>query len=110
PSADATEMVLGRSTMAAFDALPEGARGHSGEIRRVVERLEARAERLRAEGNTGDSLNHTVAALEKLRLVMLKVQAGLASVEDLTGVLEEAKEIGAAVDRRIGAGEEVGDM
>ena len=110
PSADATEMVLGRSTMAAFDALPEEARGQAGEIRSVVDRLEARAERLRAQGDTGDSLNHTVAALEKLRLVMLKVQAGLASVEDLTGVLQEAKEIGAAVDRRIEAGEEVADM
>ncbi len=110
PSADATEMVLGRSTMAAFDALPKEARGQAGEIRSVVDRLEARAERLRAQGDTGDSLNHTVAALEKLRLVMLKVQAGLASVEDLTGVLEEAKEIGAAVDRRIEAGEEVADM
>ncbi len=109
PSADATELVLGRSTMAAFDALPEGARGQAGEVRRVVDRLEARAERLRAEGNTGDPLNNTVAALEKLRLVMLKVQAGLASVEDLTGVLEEAKEIGVAVDRRIEAGEGVGD-
>jgi hypothetical protein len=107
PSADATEMVLGRSTMAVFDALPEGARGYAEEIPDVVDRLEARAERLRAEGNTGDPLNNTVAALEKLRLVMLKVQAGLASVEDLTGVLEEAKEIGVAVDRRIEAGEEV---
>jgi serine/threonine-protein kinase len=109
PSADATEMVLGRSTMAVFDALPQGARGHVGEIPDVVDRLEARAERLRAEGNTGDSLNNTVAALENLRLVMLKVQAGLASVEDLTGVLEEAKEIGAAVDRRIEVGEDVAD-
>jgi hypothetical protein len=110
PSADATEMVLGRSTMAAFDALPDGARRYAGEIPDLVDRLEARAERLRAEGSTGDSLNHTVAALENLRLVMLKVQAGLASVEDLTGVLEDAKEIGEAVDRRIEAGEEVADM
>jgi serine/threonine-protein kinase len=107
PSVDATEMVLGRSTMAVFDALPDAARRGARDVPDVVDGLEARAERLRARGDTGEDLNHTVAALENLRLVMLKVQAGLASAQDLTGVLEEAKAIGEVVDRRLDAAEEL---
>jgi len=107
PSADATELVLGRSTLAVFEALPAAARQGARDLPDVVDRLEARAERLRAQGDTGDDLNHTVAALENLRLVMLKVQAGLASAQDLTGVLDDAKAIGEAVDRRLDAALEV---
>lgn len=107
PSADATEFVLGRSTLAAYEALPEalgrGARG----VPALVQRLEARAERLRAAGDTGERLNDTVAALENVRLALLKLSAGVGSMEDLTLVLERAKAIGEAVDRRLEAGNEV---
>jgi serine/threonine-protein kinase len=107
PSIDATEFVLGRSTLAVYEALPGEARRHAREVPDVVGRLEARAERLRAEGETGDPLNQTMAALENLRLAMLKLQAGLGSVEDLTLYLERAKAIGEAVDRRLVAEREV---
>jgi len=107
PSADATEFVLGRSTLAAYEALPEalgrGARG----VPALVQRLEARAERLRAAGDTGERLNNTVAALENVRLALLKLSAGVGSMEDLTLVLERARAIGEAVDRRLEAGNEV---
>ena len=73
----------------------------------LVARLEARAERLRAEGDTGERLNETVAALENVRLALLKLSAGVGSMGDLTRYLERAKAIGEAVDRRLVAEHEV---
>ncbi len=110
PSADATEFVLGRSTLAAYEALSDEVRREAREVPDVVERLEDRAERLRARGETGEPLNETMAALENLRLAMLKLQAGMASVNDLTFQLERAKAIGEAVDRRLAALREVEEI
>ena len=75
--------------------------------RRALPRAGRRAERLRARGKTGDPLNQTMAALENLRLAMLKLQAGIGSVDDLTRYLERARAIGEAVDRRLVAEREV---
>jgi hypothetical protein len=107
PSADATEFVLGRSTLAAYAALPAALGSGARAVPALVQRLEARAERLRAAGDTGERLNDTVAALENVRLALLKLSAGVGSIEDLTLVLERAKAIGDAVDRRLEAGNEV---
>jgi serine/threonine-protein kinase len=107
PSADATEFVLGRSTLAAYAALPAALGSGAREVPALVQRLEARAERLRAAGDTGERLNDTVAALENVRLALLKLSAGVGSMEDLTLVLERAKAIGDAVDRQLEAGNEV---
>jgi serine/threonine-protein kinase len=107
PSHDATEMVLGRSTIAAFEALPNATRREMDGVPAVIDRLENRAEALRRRGQTGRELTDTVAALENLRVALLKLKAGAARVEDLTGVLEEAKEIGAVVDREVDARAEV---
>ena len=103
PSADATEFVLGRSTLAAWEALPASLRQGANDIPDVIEHLESRAERLRAAGDTGERLNETVGALENVRVALLKVAAGLGSVEDLTLYIERARAIGDAVDRQIGA-------
>jgi len=107
PSSDATEFVLGRSTKAAFEALPARVRRQAPDVGSVIDRLEIRAERLRAQGDTGERLNDTVAALEHVRLAMLKLQAGLGTVDELTAVLAEARAIGDAVDRRLEAAAEV---
>jgi hypothetical protein len=107
PSTDATELVLGRSALAAYEALPESLRGEVRGVPAVVERLEERAEALRARGITGDRLTQTVAALENLRLALLRLRTGAADVGDLTQVLERAKAIGDHVDRRLEAHEEV---
>jgi hypothetical protein len=105
-SADPTELVLGRSVLAVYAALPPADRAQVPEVPEVVARLEKEAEALRAAGRTGEYLVETVAALENLRLSMLKLRAGTGSVGDLTEWLERAREIGDYVDRRIeGEGE-----
>ncbi len=105
-SADATELVLGRSVLAVYQSLPETERKQAPDVPEVVERLEKEAEALRAAGATGERLAETVAALENLRLSMLKLRAGTGSVGDLTEWLERAREVGDYVDRRIeGEGE-----
>jgi len=106
-SADATELVLGRSVLAVYAALPEAERKQVPDVPKVVEQLEKEAEALRAANVTGERLAETVAALENLRLSMLKLRAGTGSVGDLTLWLERAREIGEAVDRRIEAEGEV---
>ena len=109
-SADATELVLGRSVLAAYEVLPAGERDAVKEVPQVVARLEREAEVLRAKGETGERLAETVAALENLRLALLKLRAGTGSVGDLTLWLERAREIGEVVDARIAAEREVKGM
>ena len=106
-SADHTELVLGRSALAAYNALPAAEREQVRDVPEVVERLEKEAEALRARGETGERLAETVAALENLRLGMLKLRAGTGTVGDLTEWLERAREVGDYVDARIAAEKEV---
>ena len=101
PSADATEMVLGRSTMAAYGSLTERDRAQAREVPGLVDRLERDAEELRARGDTGERLTQKVAALENLRLAMLRLQSGTGTLEDLTGIIERAKAVGEYVDARL---------
>jgi serine/threonine-protein kinase len=109
-SADATELVLGRSVLAAYAALGETERDQVRDVPAVVERLEREAEALRARGQTGERLAVTVAALENLRLAMLRLRAGTGTVGDLTACLERARGFGEYVDRRIASAGEVKDL
>jgi len=105
--AEPTEMVLGRSALSAWDALPDGTQRQVPGVPDALDRLEAEAEALRAQGNTGERLTQVVAGLERLRLALLRLQAGTGSIPDLTEALERAQEIGHHVERRIEAGEDV---
>jgi hypothetical protein len=107
PSVERTELVLGRSALSAYKALPEGERREARDLPGVLEQLETGAEALRAKGDTGESLTEAVAALEHLRLALVKRQSGVGSASDLTLALERAKAIGDHVDRRIAAAAEV---
>src|SRR5256886_17594907 len=91
-----------RSTLFPYTTLFRSAR----DLPAVLERLETGAEALRARGDTGESLTEAVAALEHLRLALVKRQSGVGSPSDLTLVLERAKEIGDHVERRLAAGGE----
>src|SRR5436853_281803 len=107
PSVEPTELVLGRSALSAYKALPEGERRQARDLPAVLERLETGAETLRARGDTGESLTEAVAALEHLRLALVKRQSGVGSASDLTLALERAKAIGDHVERRLAAAAEV---
>jgi hypothetical protein len=107
PSVDRTEQVLGRSALAAYQALPDATRHQVPALPQVLDRLEAGAEALRARGDTGERLTETVAALERLRLALFRLQTGEGSVGDLTLALERAKAIGEHVERRLAAASEV---
>jgi len=107
PSTDHTELVLGRQVTRAFEELPRAQRDRAADLPEVVERLEARAEALRARGRTGPELTNTVAALERVRLAVLQLRAGAGSVEDLTRHLQAAKRVGEEVDRQVAARREV---
>ena len=107
PSVERTELVLGRSALDAYKALPEGEQRQARDLPDVLERLETGAEALRARGDTGESLTEAVAALEHLRLALVKRQSGVGSPSDLTLVLERARAIGDHVDRRVAAAAEV---
>src|SRR6266700_3145089 len=107
PSVERTELVLGRSALSAYKALPDGARRQARDLPGVLGRLETGAEALRARGDTGESLTEAVAALEHLRLALVKRQSGMGSPSDLTLALERANAIGDHVDRRIAAAAEV---
>ena len=98
PSTDATELVLGRAAEEIFEALPEDVRTQVPEVPTLIRRLERDAEVLRQVGHTGEDLTEAVAALENLRLGMLRIQAGAGSVNDLTDHLEHAQEIGDRID------------
>jgi hypothetical protein len=106
-SADPTELVLGRSALAAYEALPAAEREQMRDVPAVVQRLEREAEALRARGETGERLAETVAALENVRLALLRLRSGTGSVGDITTWLERAREIGEYVDRRLEADREV---
>jgi hypothetical protein len=107
---EATELVLGRSALSAYDALPEDTRHQLADVPHVVTELEAAAEALRARGDTGGHLTETVAALEHLRLALIKAQSGNASLPELTLVLARARGIGSHVDYRLAASEEVQEL
>jgi serine/threonine-protein kinase len=107
PSADHTELVLGRQVTRVFEELPRAQRDRAADLPEVVERLEARAEALRARGRTGPELTNTIAALERVRLAVLQLRAGAGSVEDLTRYLDAARNIGEEVDRQVAARREV---
>ena len=107
PSVEPTELVLGRSALAVYKALPDAERRQARDLPAVLERLETGAEALRARGDTGESLTEAVAALEHLRLALVKRQSGMGSPSDLTLELERARAIGDHVDRRLAAAAEV---
>jgi len=110
PSTDATEMVLGRAANDLYEQLPSAIRRRMPEVPEVIGRLERDAERLRARGDAGDQLETAVAALENVRLGLLKVQAGVGTMEDLTLDLERAREIGDKIDAELSARREIKEL
>jgi len=130
----ATELSLGMAAEQLFESLPKESQRALGDLPGVIRRLQDDAQLLRkryeeiqealAGGAREDSsaeyaevrgirdsihakLGDTVGALETIRLNLLRLHAGSASIEGLTTHLGLAAEVSAEVERLIAAHEEV---
>ncbi|CAN5221260.1 hypothetical protein BH09GEM1_BH09GEM1_15020 [soil metagenome] len=129
----ATELSLGMAAEQLFESLPKDARQALGNLPAVLHRLQNDAQRLRARydelhdalGESGpassedyeslraerdlvhDKLGEAVGALETIRLNLLRLHAGSATVEGLTTHIGLAEEVSAEVERLIAARDEV---
>jgi hypothetical protein len=130
----ATELSLGMAAESLFDSLPAPMRRALGDVNGLTRRLQDDAQRLRslydevqeALGAAGDAafsdaygalradrdrihakLGDAVAALETIRLNLLRLHAGQGTVEGLTTHIDLATEVSAAVARLLAARQEV---
>lgn len=129
----ATELSLGMAAEQLFESLPKDARSALADLPRVLNRLQADAQRLRSRYNelhdtlgqaspehaedydslrgqrdlAQEKLREAVGALETIRLNLLRLHAGSATVEGLTTHIALAVEVSAEVERMIAARDEV---
>ena len=127
----ATEAALGVAASELFAALPKTYREELAELPSIVAALEARAAEARAEMEVvaalvpseaggaeilaarkkaaGDHLAESVAALEGIRLDLLRLHAGAADLAPLTTLMDAARLIGEDLGRLAEAQREVED-
>lgn len=91
-----------------LDAL-ENAGGDSHEVARLRRRLATVDELRAARERARDRLESAVAALENMRLDLLRLQAGIGTPDQLTEDLEKAQEVSAAVDAELEGRAEVSE-
>jgi serine/threonine-protein kinase len=130
----ATELSLGMAAEQLFESLPKETRGALKELPKVLHRLQTDAQALRARydqfqealADAGDAastsaaddlraardqvhakLGETVAALETIRLDLLRLHAGGTTVAGVTTHLDLAADVSAEVERIIAAQGEV---
>ncbi len=130
----ATELALGMAAENLFETLPKETRESLRELPVILHRLQEDAQRLRAQyndlqqalteapdGGTSDAyaevretrdsihakLTEAVTALETVRLNLLRLHAGSATVEGLTTHLNIAADVSAEVERLLAAREEI---
>ncbi len=130
----ATELSLGMAAEQLFESLPKASRAALGDLPALLQRLQHDAQRLRARyddlndalggerpgsasdevdalrderRSVHDKLGEAVSALENIRLNLLRLHAGSATVEGLTTHIGLAVEVSAEVERMIAAREEV---
>ena len=98
-----TEMAIGMAAIELFEALPKETRRQLGDLPGVVRALEQDAARLRSAANAAPAREAALGALENLRLDLLRLGGGLATVESVTQDPAAAREVGEGVDRLLEA-------
>ena len=102
PGAEPTVVAIARAADKLFLALPPTQRQRLAEVPALIERLEAEALALRAGDSTEpDREASAVAALESLRLDLLRLNAGATVKGELTRDLANVARIGAEIDARL---------
>ena len=106
-----TAIALGQAARELLAALPSATRAAlPHDLDRLIDALEATAMRARArDGDAAaeDAFRNAVAALEGVRLDLLRVQVSELSPAELTADLSRVRALGAAVDRQLAARAEV---
>lgn len=112
-----TEIALGSAATALWGGLPAAQRAMLEGLPQVVERLEREARLARDQLNRGQGnglwasrLAGAVAALETLRVGLLRLKAGEVDAGSLTEDLAAARELSDRVDRLLEARDEVNRM
>lgn len=124
-----TEMALGVAVEELFESLPKSYRIHLAGLPEVVRLLEAHAaaSRVRVEelaaldpgrsdvlsgelARARRSLGETVAALESIRLDLLRLHGGETDLRPITSVLEASQQLGEELARLTSAQREVGKI
>jgi hypothetical protein len=105
-----TSVALRHELATLFAALPGAQRSEFGALPELAARLERQAELLRdrtPSPETDRRLQSVVAALEMLRLDLLRLSAADVDTGDLTRDLDDARRLSDDVDARLEANEEV---
>lgn len=121
-----TEMALGVAVDELFEALPKSYRLHLAELPEIVRRLAAHAAACRVRvgelevldvsdsavlsdelAHARKALGETVAALEAIRLDLLRLHGGETDLRPITSVLEASQQLGAELGRLTSARREV---
>jgi eukaryotic-like serine/threonine-protein kinase len=114
PSAgEPTSVALRSELTALFDGLPDSQRTAFGNLPDLALRLERQAAVLRDRTPDPESdrrLQSVVAALEMLRLDLLRLNAAAIDTGDLTRDLDEARRISDDIEARLQANDEVGRL
>jgi hypothetical protein len=115
PASRHTESALGSATETLFAALPSPERAALDDLPQVVERLEREAARARehlARGDDGtwaDRLERSVAAIETLRVGLLRMTVGHVAASSLTADLDAARELSQRIDYLVAGAEEAAE-
>ena len=108
-----TEVVLGGMAEQLFSALPAEQRQRLSDVPALVAKLEADALALRGRGDDPEAMERlaaTVAALETLRLDLLRLHAGNVTLDELTQDIEAAEQVRLEIDRHLEAAREVENL
>ena len=108
-----TEVVLGGVAEQLFSALPVEQQQRLGDVPALVANLEADALALRGRDEDPGAMERlaaTVAALETLRLDLLRMHAGNVTLDELTQDIEAAEQVRLEIDRHLEASREVEDL
>ena len=102
PSAEPTAVLLARATEDLYHALPGEQRRRLGEVPALLARLQSDAAALHqldgADPSKAERLATAVTAIENLRLDLLRLHAGRASVDELTADIDRARDLARRVD------------
>ncbi len=104
-ASEPTEVMLGHGARELFDAMPAELRTRFRDLPQVLTRLEAQANRLRGTSADlgGDKLASTLAAMEHLRLDLLRLKVGAPGGDDLTSDLDAARKVSERIDALLDA-------